>query len=68
LESKFQYNEKRFTFQADEVNIGYLETEAFKKRQLIEGSIMIVGPLLAQFGKDVRVTKGWSSSIGYTHF
>ena len=40
------------TFQADEVNVGYLETEAFKKEGgSLRGSIMIVGPLLARFGK-----------------
>ena len=41
-----------YTFQADEVNIKYLETEAFKKEGgSLRGSIMIVGPLLARFGR-----------------
>ena len=41
-----------YTFQADEVNIDYLKTEAFKKEGgSLRGSIMIVGPLLARFGK-----------------
>ncbi|HBK84286.1 MAG TPA: UDP-N-acetylglucosamine 1-carboxyvinyltransferase [Flavobacterium sp.] len=40
-----------FTFQADEVNINYLKTDAFKKEGgSLRGSIMIVGPLLARFG------------------
>ena len=40
------------TFQSDDVNVGYLETEAFKKEGgSLRGSIMIVGPLLARFGK-----------------
>lgn len=40
-----------FTFQADEVNVDYLKTEAFKKEGgSLRGSIMIVGPLLARFG------------------
>ncbi len=40
-----------FTFQADEVNVNYLKTEAFKKEGgSLRGSIMIVGPLLARFG------------------
>jgi UDP-N-acetylglucosamine 1-carboxyvinyltransferase len=40
-----------YTFQADEVNIDYLKTEAFKKEGgSLRGSIMIVGPLLARFG------------------
>ena len=39
------------TFQSDDVNVGYLETEAFKKEGgSLRGSIMIVGPLLARFG------------------
>ena len=41
-----------YTFQADDVNVNYLETEAFKKEGgALRGSIMIVGPLLARFGK-----------------
>jgi len=40
-----------FTFQADDVNIGYLTSEEFKKKgSSLRGSIMIVGPLLARFG------------------
>jgi UDP-N-acetylglucosamine 1-carboxyvinyltransferase len=41
----------KFSFQADEVNISYLETEEFKQKGGgLRGSIMIVGPLLARFG------------------
>ncbi|WP_299052679.1 UDP-N-acetylglucosamine 1-carboxyvinyltransferase [uncultured Polaribacter sp.] len=41
-----------YAFQADEVNLPYLESEAFKKDgSSLRGSIMIVGPLLARFGK-----------------
>ena len=41
-----------YTFQADEVNVDYLKTEAFKKEGgSLRGSIMIVGPLLARYGK-----------------
>ena len=41
-----------YTFQSDEVNMAYLESEAFKKEgSSLRGSIMIVGPLLARFGK-----------------
>ncbi|PCH76781.1 MAG: UDP-N-acetylglucosamine 1-carboxyvinyltransferase, partial [Flavobacteriaceae bacterium] len=41
-----------YCFQADEVNIDYLESEAFKKDGgSLRGSIMIVGPLLGRFGK-----------------
>ena len=41
-----------YSFQADEINLEYLETEAFKEDgRGLRGSIMIVGPLLARFGK-----------------
>lgn len=41
-----------FTFQADEINLDYLESELFKQEgSSLRGSIMIVGPLLARFGK-----------------
>ena len=61
-----------FTFQADEVNVGYLETEAFKKEGgALRGSIMIVGPLLARFGKGY-IPKPGGDKIGRrrldTHF
>lgn len=61
-----------FTFQADEVNVGYLETEAFKKEGgSLRGSIMIVGPLLARFGKGF-IPKPGGDKIGRrrldTHF
>jgi UDP-N-acetylglucosamine 1-carboxyvinyltransferase len=41
-----------YSFQADEVNLGYLESEDFKKDgSSLRGSIMLVGPLLTRFGK-----------------
>ncbi|EAR12865.1 UDP-N-acetylglucosamine 1-carboxyvinyltransferase [Polaribacter irgensii 23-P] len=41
-----------YSFQADEVNLGYLESAEFKTDgSSLRGSIMIVGPLLARFGK-----------------
>ena len=44
--------ESSYSFKADEVNLNYLETEAFKSDGAgLRGSIMIVGPLLARFGK-----------------
>ncbi len=60
------------TFQADEVNVGYLETEAFKKEGgSLRGSIMIVGPLLTRFGKGY-IPKPGGDKIGRrrldTHF
>ena len=60
------------TFQADEVNVAYLETEAFKKEGgSLRGSIMIVGPLLTRFGKGY-IPKPGGDKIGRrrldTHF
>jgi UDP-N-acetylglucosamine 1-carboxyvinyltransferase len=61
-----------YTFQADEVNVQYLETEAFKKEGgSLRGSIMIVGPLLARFGRGY-IPKPGGDKIGRrrldTHF
>ena len=60
------------TFQSDDVNVGYLETEAFKKEGgSLRGSIMIVGPLLARFGRGY-IPKPGGDKIGRrrldTHF
>jgi len=41
-----------YTFQANEINLEYLESEEFKNDgSQLRGSIMLVGPLLARFGK-----------------
>ncbi|WP_048331441.1 UDP-N-acetylglucosamine 1-carboxyvinyltransferase [Bizionia psychrotolerans] len=61
-----------YTFQADAVNLQYLESEAFKKDgRGLRGSIMIVGPLLARFGKGY-IPKPGGDKIGRrrldTHF
>jgi UDP-N-acetylglucosamine 1-carboxyvinyltransferase len=41
-----------YSFQADEINLEYLESADFKRDgSSLRGSIMIVGPLLARFGK-----------------
>ncbi|MDD5149542.1 MAG: UDP-N-acetylglucosamine 1-carboxyvinyltransferase [Flavobacterium sp.] len=61
-----------YIFQADDVNVNYLETEAFKKEGgALRGSIMIVGPLLARFGKGY-IPKPGGDKIGRrrldTHF
>ena len=61
-----------YSFQADEVNLSYLESTEFKKDgQGLRGSIMIVGPLLARFGKGY-IPKPGGDKIGRrrldTHF
>ena len=41
-----------YSFKAEEVNIDYLSSDAYKaKSSRIRGSIMIVGPLLSRYGK-----------------
>lgn len=61
-----------YTFQADDVNIDYLQSEDFKVAgRGLRGSIMIVGPLLARFGKGF-IPKPGGDKIGRrrldTHF
>jgi UDP-N-acetylglucosamine 1-carboxyvinyltransferase len=61
-----------FVFQADEVNLGYLQSDEFKKKGgSLRGSIMIVGPLLARFGQGF-IPKPGGDKIGRrrldTHF
>ena len=41
-----------YTFQADDVDMEYLSTEEFlRKSGSLRGSVMIVGPLVARFGR-----------------
>ncbi|MCC1485558.1 UDP-N-acetylglucosamine 1-carboxyvinyltransferase [Winogradskyella immobilis] len=61
-----------YTFKADEVNLEYLESVEFKEDgKGLRGSIMIVGPLLARFGKGY-IPKPGGDKIGRrrldTHF
>lgn len=61
-----------YSFQADEINLPYLESEQFKiDGRGLRGSIMIVGPLLARFGKGY-IPKPGGDKIGRrrldTHF
>lgn len=61
-----------YTFKSDELNLDYLSSEQFKKDGSgLRGSIMIVGPLLARFGKGF-IPKPGGDKIGRrrldTHF
>ena len=61
-----------YVFRADDVNIDYLQTDQFKKDGSgLRGSIMLVGPLLARFGKGY-IPKPGGDKIGRrrldTHF
>jgi len=61
-----------YTFESNELNLGYLESEQFREEgKSLRGSIMIVGPLLARFGKGY-IPKPGGDKIGRrrldTHF
>ena len=61
-----------YTFQADDIDIDYLQSDDFKiSGRGLRGSIMIVGPLLARFGKGF-IPKPGGDKIGRrrldTHF
>ncbi|MBT3417198.1 MAG: UDP-N-acetylglucosamine 1-carboxyvinyltransferase [Flavobacteriales bacterium] len=47
-----QIDKETYSFKADEVDVDYLSSDDYKvKSSQIRGSIMIVGPLLARYGK-----------------
>lgn len=61
-----------FVFQADDINLEYLSSKQFKtESQSLRGSILIVGPLLARFGRGC-IPKPGGDKIGRrrldTHF
>jgi UDP-N-acetylglucosamine 1-carboxyvinyltransferase len=67
-----QLNANAYSFKADDINLEYLESEAFKiEGGGLRGSIMIVGPLLARFGRGY-IPKPGGDKIGRrrldTHF
>lgn len=61
-----------YSFQADEVNLDFLESEEFvRKCASLRGSVLLYGPLLGRFGK-ATITKPGGDKIGRrrldTHF
>ena len=63
---------EHYAFTADDVNIEYLHSDDFKKKGSgLRGSVMLVGPLLARFGKGY-IPKPGGDKIGRrrldTHF
>lgn len=61
-----------YRFQADEVNLDYLDTPEFvKQARELRGSVMILGPMLARYGK-CQLPKPGGDKIGRrpldTHF
>lgn len=64
--------DEKYSFQANEVDVDYLISEEFKEKgSSLRGSIMILGPLLARFGKGYMPKPG-GDKIGRrrldTHF
>ena len=64
--------ENTYTFQADNIDLNYLQTEKFYRQSAsLRGSVMIVGPLVARFGKAI-IPKPGGDKIGRrrldTHF
>lgn len=70
---KVQRNSRNeYTFQADELNLDYLDSVDFvKKCASLRGSVLMIGPLLGRFGK-ATVSKPGDDKIGRrrldTHF
>tara|TARA_B110000046_G_scaffold84726_1_gene92805 strand:- start:1157 stop:2464 length:1308 start_codon:yes stop_codon:yes gene_type:complete len=65
-------SKNKYSFKANNINVDYLQSEAFKKKgSSLRGSIMVVGPLLARFGKGY-IPKPGGDKIGRrrldTHF
>ena len=67
-----RHESNSYSFKADEINLKYLHTNKFKDNSgSLRGSIMIVGPLLARYGKGY-IPKPGGDKIGRrrldTHF
>ncbi len=67
-----QLGEESYKFKAQHVNVDFLETEEYiKKASSLRGSIMVLGPLLARFGK-AKIPQPGGDKIGRrrldTHF
>lgn len=65
-------NKNDYVFQADEVNLDYLDSDAFvNKCSSLRGSVLMIGPLLGRFGKST-IAKPGGDKIGRrrldTHF
>ena len=59
-----QTGEGRFTFQADNINMDYLQSDDFLKScSSLRGSVMLMGPLLARFGSAL-IAKPGGDKIG----
>lgn len=67
-----RHSRNDYTFQADELNLDYLDSQEFvRKCASLRGSVLMIGPLLGRFGK-ATVAKPGGDKIGRrrldTHF
>jgi len=67
-----KFGKGSYSFQADEINLNHLQSEDFRyKGGRLRGSIMIIGPLLARYGK-AAIPRPGGDKIGRrrldTHF
>ena len=67
-----KHSRNDYTFLADDLKLDYLESDEFvKKCAALRGSVLMIGPLLARFGKAI-ITKPGGDKIGRrrldTHF
>lgn len=67
-----RHNKGKYSFTADAVDLNFLKSDEFRKRSTsLRGSIMIIGPLLARFGR-AYIPKPGGDKIGRrrldTHF
>jgi UDP-N-acetylglucosamine 1-carboxyvinyltransferase len=67
-----QLSQESYSFKADDINLEFLNSAEFKQKgAALRGSIMIIGPLLARFGKGYIPSPG-GDKIGRrrldTHF
>jgi UDP-N-acetylglucosamine 1-carboxyvinyltransferase len=59
--------EDSYSFKADEVDMNYLNSQEFQKEaQKLRGSVMLIGPLLARFGR-ANLPKPGGDRIGRRH-
>ncbi len=70
--SDYSEKSRTYTFQADQLDLKYLESDEFvQKCAALRGSVMMIGPLLARMGKAI-ITKPGGDKIGRrrldTHF
>lgn len=65
-----QLSRNDYSFRASDINLDYLESDEFvRKCSALRGSVLMIGPLLARFGKAVVAKPGgrqdWPAPAGH---